>query len=93
MRNATGWVVCACLAVAAMASGCANREHIRDDFGERTHKWYGAQRAHATATAEPPSGLDSEEAAMIHGQYRKDLGGGEADVSEKQQVLILNEQK
>ena len=45
------------------------------------------QRVHRTAALGSPTGLDSEEAALIHESYRKNLGGSEAKGSDR--VLLL----
>ena len=73
--------------------GCANREHIRDDFGERTRAFLGKQRVYPTAAADSPGGLDSEEAALIHGAYRESMGGNNAPVQKSERVLVLEQPK
>jgi hypothetical protein len=78
------------LAVAMM--GCANREHIRDDFGERTRMFLAKQRVYPTAAVDSPGGLDSEEASLIHGAYRKSMGGASSKpVQKSERVLVLEQ--
>ena len=76
------------VASAALVGGCARREHIRSDYGEPSAVWWQAQ-AQATER-DQARGLDSEEAAMIHGNYRRNIGGG-ARTQDQSQVLILEE--
>jgi hypothetical protein len=69
---------------------CAGREHIREDHGKSSAEWYAKQRVHAKGSTDQQSGLDSEEAALIHQQYRSTIGGGAAPQA-KSQVLIVDE--
>jgi hypothetical protein len=69
---------------------CAGREHIREDHGKTNSEWYAKQRVHAKGSTDQQSGLDSEEAALIHKQYRIIIGGGAAPQA-KSQVLIVDE--
>jgi hypothetical protein len=81
----------ACVA-ALLAVACADREHIRDDYGQRVRAFQSKQRAYARAATGTPTGLDSEEAAIIHKGYRSDLAGkGEGSGREGNRVLILGE--
>ena len=69
---------------------CAGREHIREDHGKQSTEWYAKQRVHAKGSTDQQSGLDPEEAALIHKQYRSIIGGGTAPPA-KSQVLIVDE--
>lgn len=69
---------------------CAGREHIREDHGKTSREWHAKQRVHAKGSTDQQSGLDSEEAALIHKQYRSIIGGGSAPQT-KSQVLIVDE--
>ena len=76
-------------ATAVLFSGCARREHIRDDHGEPSQAWWQAQ---ALATErEQAEGLDSEEAALIHQNYRASLGRDGARAGQESQVLTIQE--
>jgi len=72
--------------------GCADRTQIRDEYGQSVRAFYVAQRVHDDAALESPTGLDSEEAALIQQQYRAGMGGG-ADAPKSQQVLVLEPPK
>ena len=61
-------------ALALSAVACADREHIRDDYGEHVRLFQSKQRVYAQATSGGPTGLDSEEAAAIPKSYRTSLG-------------------
>lgn len=82
-----------CLAFLCLAGACANREHIRDDFGAKARGFLQKQHVYTTAATGSPTGLDSEEAALIQQTYRKDMGGGEAAAEESDQVLVIEQPK
>jgi hypothetical protein len=77
----------------SFAGACGSREHMNDDFGKRSRLFLAKQHVYAQAATGSPSGVDSEEAALIQGNYRKALGGEEQQ--EKQdapsRVLLLRE--
>jgi hypothetical protein len=75
-----------------LAGACADREHIRDDFGVKARAFQQKQHVHAEATEGSPTGLDSEEAALIQAQYRKSLSGG-ASTDESGDVLVIEQPK
>ena len=80
------------LLLTSALSGCASREHMGEGFGERRNEFFAKQRAYPTASVEAPTGLDSEEAALVHAAYRKALGGGkEAARDPGSRVLIVQE--
>jgi hypothetical protein len=67
---------------------------MRDDYGKEVHEFYAKQRAYAHATGEAPTGLDSEEAAGIHGSYRKSIAGNTAAPEDSNsRVLLLRDPK
>lgn len=77
LRASTSLAVLVLFAFAGLVgAGCADRTHIRDDFGERVYGFYLAQRVHEHAAVDSPSGLDAEEAGIIQAKYRKSMGGG-----------------
>ena len=85
-------VLCACASLLGFAGACVNREHIRDDFGIKARAFLQKQHVHAEAAMDAPTGLDSEEASLIQGTYRKDLGGG-TTVDKSSDVMILEQPK
>lgn len=78
------------LASCALLSGCARQQHIRKDFGVKTHEFFRRQQA---PSKKAPVGLDSEEAALIHKSYRMSLGNpsGQATRDKGSQVLLVQE--
>ncbi len=76
------------------ASGCGARDHISDDYGERTRALFSKQWVHRVAAEEPPQGLDSEESSIIQATYREDLGGGTCGKKQDDsaRVLLLQEE-
>ena len=72
--------------------GCGSREHIDPNFGVSTREIYAKQRVHHAPSTERPTGLDSEEAALVHNAYRTSLGGGKGVAKEPgSRVLLLEE--
>lgn len=84
-------VVMGCAMGALVGAACADREHIRDDFGVRNRAFLQKQHVHAEAAEGSPTGLDSEEAAMIQAKYRDSMGAEAA--GEDDQVLVIQEPK
>lgn len=76
-------------------AGCANREHMSEDYGRKSRVFFARQHVHDKATAGSPSGLDSEEAALIQTSYRESLGAEQASPSENSnsRVLLIEEPK
>lgn len=76
------------------ALACGPRLHIGEDFGKASQEFYRRQAVHEMAAKEAPSGLDSEEAAIVHGNYQRKMSGTAAPAPGAQsQVLILEEPK
>lgn len=86
------FVVTVC-AFALLGAACADREHIRDDYGQRVRTFPAMQRVYAQAAVGTPTGLDSEESAVIHKSYRAGLSGkaGGGGAREGSRVLILGD--
>jgi hypothetical protein len=88
-------LIMAFVVMAAFMVGCGAREHMREDHGKQLNKFFSVQQVNKRAEPANPEGLDSEEAAAIHRQYRKQLGGGESvqkdDAPAK--VLLLKDPK
>jgi hypothetical protein len=78
-----------------LVSGCASREHMNPNYGVRTRAFQAKQRVYSEAAKDNPQGLDSEEAAMIHGNYRKKLSNEKKseDKASPSRVLILEDNK
>ncbi|MFH1130745.1 MAG: hypothetical protein V1754_05380 [Pseudomonadota bacterium] len=73
--------------------GCRSREHLRADFAKSNRENFSRQRIHKEAAKESPIGLDSEEAAIVHKTYRKQIGGESAAEPKDSptRVLLLQE--
>jgi hypothetical protein len=82
------------LALCLGAGGCGPRAHIRAGYGKEVRQAKTRQVAWPASTA-TPLGLDSEEAAIIHASYRKQLGRGSQDetVRSGASILIVEEPK
>jgi hypothetical protein len=86
-------ILLACVVVGS-ASACASREHMNDGYSRKSRVFFAKQHVHAEATTGSAAGLDSEEAALIQGRYRKSIGGAGAGSGEKDspsRVLLLQE--
>jgi hypothetical protein len=70
-------------------------EHLHPNYGKKTQAIFAKQRVFPRAAQSNPSGLDSEEAALIHTSYRKNMGGtGAAESKESSsRILIVPESK
>jgi hypothetical protein len=88
MRRAGLGVVLACAALAA-----CGREHLRANHGVRSRQAFGVQRIAREPAAAAPSGLDSEEAAIIHERYRQSLGAPADEPDRGARVLVVEEPK
>ena len=89
------WLTVVAIVAVCLMGGCASREHIGPDFGVKTRGFFEKQRVYPIAARGNPKGVDSEEAALIHGSYRKDMGGsGRSEPKESpSRVLIVQENK
>lgn len=84
-------IACAASLLALLGTGCADREHIRDDYGQRVRAFQVKQRVYAQAASGGTVGLDSEESAAIHKAYRTGLSGKGSGGGDSNRVLILGE--
>lgn len=77
------------VALVAAVTGCARQAHWRRDFGLANHTFFDRQAQ--AATSGQATGLDSEEAAIIHEHYRETLGkqGNPARNDPGSSVMIL----
>ena len=81
-------------AIALLAlAGCANREHMSEDYGRKTRTFFARQHVNQTPAQGSPAGLDSEEAALIQASYRESLGAPKAasPSDSTSRVLLLEE--
>lgn len=62
------------LTAAFALGGCVRKEHIRADYGKSVKEAFALQASATKRSAEPAHGLDSEEASLIHSNYRRVLG-------------------
>ena len=91
IRIETTLVVIAC-GLASLAGACADREHIRDDYGQHVRAFQNRQRVYAQAAVGAPTGLDSEESAVIHKSYTTGLSGKAGTATQNDsRVLILGD--
>lgn len=73
-----------------LAVACGSREHMETDYGHRSAEFWKRQKVYADVQQETPKGLDSEEAALVHAGYRKDMGGGQQP-QQASKVLLLED--
>lgn len=87
-------VIVSTLAAGTLTTACARRPHTNPEFGVNNRAFFDRQaRAAYSGSAQ---GLDSEEAATIHQQYRQGMGakrGAQSTPDPKSSVLILQEDK
>ena len=83
--------VLAALALAGCCLGGCIREHHLDNYGRQSRAFFSRQHVQVVAADGSPSGLDSEEAALIKASYRRSLGEkeGEADSKLGSRVLLV----
>jgi hypothetical protein len=75
---------------AALALSCAGRAHLTNDFGDRSREHFAQQHVNPEPSTDTPAGLDSEEAEIIHGEYRKNLGATQKSASRSgARVLVV----
>lgn len=74
-----------------LGGGCARRAHLRSNFGVITHQYF--EREARAASGRNAQGLDPEEAALIHADYRKLLGqpSGSQSSNNGAKVLIVHD--
>ena len=81
------------LTLTLLLGACAPVEHMRPDFGKLSQAFFQQQRVYPEASKDKPTGLDTEEAAIILKQYRANMGETRAAAQEPAQVLLLKEPK
>jgi hypothetical protein len=78
------------LALVAASGGCS-RAHLTATHGRAYHEIFAAQDANpARKGGKPISGLDSQEAAIIAGNYRKALSPKADTAPSSNQLLMVN---
>ena len=75
----------------SVLSACGSRQHMSEGYGEQSHRFFVKQRVNANATQGSPSGLDSEEAALIQSSYKNSLGHERAPTEASSRVMLLQE--
>jgi hypothetical protein len=81
------------LAACLAGGGCA-RTHLTSSHGRAYHEVFAAQDANPDRkTTKPVHGLDSQEAAIIAGSYRKALAPKTGDSGAQQQMLMVAPQR
>lgn len=84
----TGRVVAA-VAMAAVLGACAGDRHLTKAHGESAEAAFKAQRASPVPSPTPPvTDLDSQEAAIISGSYRRGLAPKGANVEEEPVIFV-----
>ena len=73
-------------------SGCASREHMSPNYAQQTREFQARQQVYQEAEKEAQRGLDSEEASIVHGTYRKNMGGGGKVSSDPGSKVLLIEE-
>lgn len=81
------------LTLTLLLGACAPVEHMRPDFGKLTQAFFEQQRVYPEASKEKPTGLDTEEAAIVHKKYRQTMGEERARSEAPAQVLLLQQPK
>jgi hypothetical protein len=80
------------LGLAGLSAGC-DRSHLGSYYGQSFNTWFLAQRAHpdpteSESTKRALTSLDSQEAGAISKNYRKTVGGSEAQGQGAGMVMI-----
>jgi hypothetical protein len=91
-RRSPGLLALLGLVAAGLGVGACSRAHLTPTHGRAYHAVFAAQDA-TPGRAAPKSvhGLDSQEAAIISGSYRKRLAGpNDAANPQSQQLLMTN---
>jgi hypothetical protein len=62
------------------------------NYGTSTRTFFAKQRVYFDPSEETPTGLDSEEAALVHAAYRKSMGDDKRTAKDPaSRVLLLQE--
>ena len=71
-----------CIALFVLSWGglsACHSEHMNPRYGQQSRLFLARQHVNSTAAQGSPSGLDSEESALIKASYRRSLGEQERD--------------
>ena len=80
----------ACLGLALVAGGCS-RAHLTDTHGRAYHEAFAIQDANPNRkTTKSVNGLDSQEASVIAGSYRKSLAAKQESAATGPQLLMIS---
>jgi hypothetical protein len=86
-QSLTGIALAAAL---ALATGCADRTHLRADYGGSVHGAFAAQAANPDAGRKPGSlpGLDGQEASIIARNYYMSLTPKATTADDRGMLLV-----
>ena len=81
------------LGAGALCAACGGGAHLGEQYGRSVRAATAAQRLAGEPAKAAPSGLDSEEAAIIHSRYRTSLGAPKPAANEDLggRVLVVEE--
>jgi hypothetical protein len=74
---------------ALAAAGCSGPKHMSRNHGKAFRAHFERQVANPAALEEAEKGLDSEEAAIVAGAYRRSLAPKNARDEDQSEVLLL----
>jgi hypothetical protein len=80
---------CLWLVLFSVCAACGGGEHMIDNYGQQSRRFFMKQRVNAIAAQGSPGGLDSEEAALIQASYKHELGKEQQQPEEKQSRVLL----
>jgi hypothetical protein len=73
-------------------AACGGHPHLHESYGRSNQAAFAAQRIDPQPAQGSPAGLDSEEAALIHGSYRHTLGAPRSKAAEPSAKVLLIEE-
>jgi hypothetical protein len=73
----------------SVCAACGGREHLSDNYGQQSRRFFMKQRVNAIAAQGSPGGLDSEESALIQASYKHELGKEQPQSQEGQSRVLL----
>lgn len=89
MKSA-GWSVGLGIVLGAAGWGCGTPAHLTEGFGESYRTVYSRQAIRPPQQcAEPVTGLDSQEAAIISESYRRSLAPKGQSTDEEQSLIYM----
>jgi hypothetical protein len=89
-RRSSGFAAALLLLATGLAAGACSRAHLTTTHGRAYHEIFAAQGASPEHKPKSVSGLDSQEAAIISGSYRKALAPQAAGNAQSQQLLTTS---